>query len=153
MTLVSDDPKTNTLTLAAGESAKLVFVRQMKIEGALDLGGSSTSALEFRIGVGDKFFPIGPVAAGGLTLAGPSVIRINGVAPQLVNSWRGVATFEVTRVGIATPPAEVPQEAGSNFDVILEQSSDLVNWTPANPGTYSGTETKRFFRTRIVKKP
>jgi hypothetical protein len=50
-------------------------------------------------------------------------------------------------------PAEVPHEAGSNFDVILEQSSDLVNWTPANPGTYSGTETKRFFRTRIVKKP
>jgi hypothetical protein len=47
----------------------------------------------------------------------------------------------------------VPQEAGSNFDVVLEQSSDLVNWTPANPGTYSGTETKRFFRTRIVKKP
>jgi hypothetical protein len=64
----------------------------------------------------------------------------------------GAATFKVTRAGTATPPAEVPQEAGSNFDVILEQSSDLVNWTPANPGSYSGTETKRFFRTRIVKK-
>jgi hypothetical protein len=83
-------------------------------------------------------------------LAGPAVIR---VLPYDENTATSHATFKVTRVGTASPPAEVPQEAGSNFDVVLEQSSDLVNWTPANPGTYSGTETKRFFRTRIVKKP
>jgi len=80
-------------------------------------------------------------------IAGPAIIRLEPYSEDITS-----ATFSVKRVGTASPPAEVPQEAGSNFDVILEQSSDLVNWTPANPGAYSGTETKRFFRTRIVKK-
>jgi hypothetical protein len=87
-----------------------------------------------------------------LVVPGPAVVRLlrsTHSADQNITA----ATFAVTRIGTASPPAEVPQEAGSNFDVILEQSSDLVNWTPANPGSYSGTETKRFFRTRIVKKP
>jgi hypothetical protein len=65
----------------------------------------------------------------------------------------GLATFTISRAGISSPPASIPQEGGTSWDVILESSSDLVNWTPANPGEYSGTEPKRFFRTRIVKKP
>lgn len=33
------------------------------------------------------------------------------------------------------------------------KAGNLITWTPANPGEYSGTEPKRFFRTRMVKKP
>jgi hypothetical protein len=62
-------------------------------------------------------------------------------------------TFDIYRAGAPSNPVPIPQEAGSNFNVILEQSSDLINWTPANPGTYTGTEPKRFFGTRIVKLP
>ena len=87
-----------------------------------------------------------------IVIAGPAVLSLMD-RPTGDSQWyRNIVTFDVKRIGTASPPAEVPQEAGSNFDVILEQSSDLVNWTPANPGAYPGTETKRFFRTRIVKK-
>jgi hypothetical protein len=151
VTLVSDDSSTNSLTLEKGESAKLVFARHMFMEGTPDAGGTTSQVVDLRVRIGDKSFSLGSMAAGTLTLAGPAVITVKNVQPGLVNSWRWVATFEVKKIGTASPPAEVPQEAGSNFDVVLEQSSDLVNWTPANPGAYSGTETKRFFRTRIVK--
>jgi hypothetical protein len=97
----------------------------------------------FKIKYRDDLVYTRPDKDGNLVIPGPGQVQLFG---------GGAATFKVARAGTATPPAEVPQEAGSNFDVILEQSSDLVNWTPANPGSYSGTETKRFFRTRIVKK-
>ena len=106
-------------------------------------GSWSEAATWFRVEHRGARAEVRPDPKGVLVIPGPSVITFTGY---------GAATFKVTRAGTATPPAEVPQEAGSNFDVILEQSSDLVNWTPANPGSYSGTETKRFFRTRIVKK-
>ena len=154
VTLISDDSNTNSLTLEKGESAKLVFVRKAYIIGGSGDGVSDPESLEFRIRIGEKTFSSGNMATESrFTIAGPAVITVQNMQAGAVNAYRGIATFEVKKIGIASPPAEVPQEAGSNFDVILEQSSDLVNWTPANPGTYSGTETKRFFRTRIVKKP
>ena len=48
--------------------------------------------------------------------------------------------------------AVIPVDANGTFTVILESSTDLITWTAANPGDYSGNTTKRFFRTRIVKK-
>lgn len=153
VTLVSDDSSTNSLTLEKGESAKLVFTRKAYIIGGSGDAVSSPEFLDFRIRIGDKTFSSGNQhGQSGLTIAGPAVITLENMQPGAASAARGIATFEVRKIGTASPPAQVPQEAGSNFDVILEQSSDLVNWTPANPGAYSGTETKRFFRTRIVKK-
>jgi hypothetical protein len=154
VTLVSDDSSTNSLTLEKGESAKLVFARKAYIIGGSGNGASDPAILNFRIRIGDNTFSSGNIQTeSGFTIAGPAVITLENMQPGTVVSNRGIATFEVKKIGTASLPAEVPQEAGSNFDVVLEQSSDLVNWTPANPGAYSGTETKRFFRTRIVKKP
>ena len=103
--------------------------------------------------IGDFSYNMSPDLKEQIVIAGPAVLSLMD-RPTGDSQWyRNIVTFDVKRIGTASPPAEVPQEAGSNFDVILEQSSDLVNWTPANPGAYSGTETKRFFRTRIVKKP
>jgi hypothetical protein len=48
--------------------------------------------------------------------------------------------------------AEFPVEASGTFTVILQCSTDQTEWTAANPGDYSGSFTKRFFRTLIVKK-
>lgn len=80
-----------------------------------------------------------------LVVAGPATIRVRGY------KGRGFVTFSITRAGLASPPAAIPQEAGTTWEVILESSSDLINWTPANPGQYGGIEPKRFFRTRMVK--
>ena len=85
-----------------------------------------------------------------IVLVGPLTASVEAQAPA---GRKGIVTFDIQRIGESSNPASIPQEVGSNFNVILEQSSDLVNWTPANPGTYTGTEVKRFFRTRIVKLP
>jgi hypothetical protein len=45
----------------------------------------------------------------------------------------------------------IPEDAGGQFQVILESSTDLVNWQAANPGNYGGSTQRRFFRTRIVR--
>ena len=157
----ADNNKTTVLTLGEGESARGVWAAI----GTSIVGPSGSQkyplSKPYYVGIsvtknGETWQanPIGVLADPGswqteklnFEMAGPAIIRL------LPDGDATYATFTVKRVGTASPPAEVPQEAGSNFDVILEQSSDLVNWTPANPGTYSGTETKRFFRTRIVKK-
>ena len=39
------------------------------------------------------------------------------------------------------------------WQVILEASTDLVNWTPVAPGDYPSASPQRFFRTRLVKRP
>lgn len=75
-------------------------------------------------------------------------IKINTMHSSAIASQ-----LETVISALASPPAGIPQEAGTTWNVILESSSDLLNWTPANPGEYSGTEPKRFFRTRMVKKP
>lgn len=147
----AENAKTATIELGVGESIKAL------LGGEKDLGADlTTNHLRVRLSVTKESLTLGATLVDfngssslPFELAGPAVIRI---IPYRADTEHSAATFAVTRVGTASPPAEVPQEAGSNFDVILEQSSDLVNWTPANPGTYSGTETKRFFRTRIVKK-
>jgi hypothetical protein len=153
--LISEYSEMNTLTLAKGESAKLVYAQQTVL---IDRSESRSwhSEVPFIVTTRGKTFVVqstnggsGTQSVAPIVIPGPATIQMR---PYLNPPYAAIATFAVTRVGTASPPAEVPQEAGSNFDVILEQSSDLVNWTPANPGTYSGTETKRFFRTRIVKK-
>lgn len=152
-----ENAQTAVLTLAAGESAKAVWGGERgngsdQVQRHIGVRLSVTKAAETWLAnlVDAHNFGSG-ISVLNLQIAGPAVIRLVPSDPT-GSIHTSVASFDVTRVGTASPPAEVPQEAGSNFDVILEQSSDLVNWTPANPGTYSGTETKRFFRTRIVKK-
>lgn len=44
----------------------------------------------------------------------------------------------------------IPSDATGPVQIILESSSDLVNWVPALPGTYGSTYTNRFFRVRAV---
>jgi len=155
-TLLSNDAATESLTLGGGESATLVY--------AYNTNPSSISTawpVQFDITKGTKAFRLpawGPQPTGGtndypvapVTIAGPATIRLIENGSSADKPF--IATFDFTRVGTASNPVGIPIEAGSTFQVILESSSDLVNWTPANPGDYSGTEVKRFFRTRIVKK-
>lgn len=44
----------------------------------------------------------------------------------------------------------IPSDATGPVQIILESSSDLVNWIPSLPGTYGSTYTNRFFRVRAV---
>jgi hypothetical protein len=44
----------------------------------------------------------------------------------------------------------IPTDATGNVQIILQSSSDLVNWIPSLPGTYGSTYTNRFFRVIAV---
>ena len=60
---------------------------------------------------------------------------------------------------IATPTVQssipanavvIPTDATGPVQIVLESSSDLVNWTSSLPGTYGSTYTNRFFRVRAI---
>ena len=42
----------------------------------------------------------------------------------------------------------IPENSENNVSIILEQSTDLINWTAASPGVFPPSTAKRFFRIR-----
>lgn len=42
----------------------------------------------------------------------------------------------------------IPTDASGPVNIILETSTDLVNWTAATPGAYATSASNRFFRVR-----
>ena len=42
----------------------------------------------------------------------------------------------------------IPENSSGNVNIILEQSTDLVNWTAVDPGSFAPSTVKRFFRVR-----
>ena len=50
---------------------------------------------------------------------------------------------------LPTNTAVIPTDASGPVNVILESSTDLINWTPALPGTYGANTASRFFRVRM----
>jgi len=151
-TLISGDAATSVLSLGDGESAKLMFAHDTNTNTGSTTAfnivlsvvkAGKTLSIPASTGTSSGTAPTAPVE-----IAGPATVTLGGNQTPLRPN---IATFSVTRVGTYSEPVCIPIEAGSTFQVILESSSDLVNWTPANPGSYSGTEAKRFFRTRIIK--
>ena len=63
----------------------------------------------------------------------------------------GFITFQI--LGAEQAPSKkfatvIPENASTNVRVILEQSTDLINWTAASPGVFPPSTAKRFFRVR-----
>ncbi len=150
-----ENAQTAVLTLAAGESAKA------KWGGASSNGGTSLGydgvSLNLTIGGTSRtaglFTGYSTSVLVPFEVSGPATITLSGAGTVYDFA---IATFEVTRPASpsVTPSnaAVIPVDANGTFTVILESSTDLITWTAANPGDYSGNTVKRFFRTRIVKK-
>ena len=130
-----------TITLAAGDTAEAVF-------------SSWSDSLEFQIGT-DTFYaqPSNGTQLRQPKIAGPAILR----ARRDTNfAQASLTVIAITRANSAENviPANavvIPEDAGGQFQVVLESSTDLLNWAVANPGTYGGSTAKRFFRTRILK--
>ena len=63
----------------------------------------------------------------------------------------GFITFRIT--GSEQAPSKkfatvIPENASGNIRIVLEQSTDLINWTTASPGVFPPSTAKRFFRVR-----
>lgn len=88
-----------------------------------------------------------------LEIAGPAT-----VVYARPGSTPAIMSIEVTRSAsfnptVPTSAVVIPNDAESQFEVILESSTDMITWTAALPGTYGGSTEKRFFRTRIQRTP
>ena len=90
-----------------------------------------------------------------ITLQGPCKIRIQG-RNNSYNNYRYKMYMDIL---YSIEPKEkespskkfatvIPENATTNVRVILEQSTDLINWTAASPGVFAPSTAKRFFRVR-----
>ena len=66
----------------------------------------------------------------------------------------GFVTFRI--IGAEQAPSKkfatvIPENASGNVRIVLEQSTDLINWSSANPGVFPPSTSKRFFRVRSVE--
>lgn len=99
------------------------------------------------------------ISSNGSTFTGLTNITVTQHATVYSTNDPIAATFQITvpaganSVSNNVPggTAVIPANATGNVQIILESSSDLANWTAANPGIYSATSaTNRFFRVRAV---
>ena len=66
------------------------------------------------------------------------------------------ATFTIltpSTNSVTTTPVNsvvIPSDAKGNVQIVLESSSDMVNWIPSQAGTYGNTYSNRFFRVKAI---
>jgi hypothetical protein len=110
---------------------------------------SGAFALNFPAGGGILY--LGVPSNGQLQFTGATSIQVN-----YTGTFPAVLTFTVYTPQTNLPsyiPANtvvIPSDSGGNVQIVLESSSDLINWFPSLPGTYGNTYTNRFFRVRAV---
>jgi len=102
-----------------------------------------------------------PSLSAPLVFTGPGYLYL---APNNIGSpsgsSQGTIGIKVTTTAISSPgtvlgaglpstAVVIPSQTTGPVNIILESSTDLVNWTPALPGIYGGNNaTNRFFRVR-----
>lgn len=115
----------------------------------------------------------GVFAERGVLVAGPLTVEVVAVAePRLDNNYVQIQAFATLTVyseqewlatrqgsGVSTEKPEhhvpsnavvIPSDAAGPVQILLETSTDLVNWNLANPGTYGSSSAGQFFRVRAV---
>lgn len=90
-----------------------------------------------------------------LLIPGPCEIRVRSTRSG--DSYKVTSCIKVISKSETSSTAKyatvIPENAKTNVSVILEQSTDLVNWTAANPGDFTPSTSKRFFRVRTANVP
>ena len=84
-----------------------------------------------------------------IEIAGPCRLRVK----QTYNSSSYYARILVNIKQYSPPTSAkfatvIPENSDGNVSIILEQSTDLINWTAASPGVFPPSTAKRFFRVR-----
>jgi hypothetical protein len=90
-----------------------------------------------------------------LEILGPSKIRLKGYSSAYTSRLFGIlksvdANSSASSAKYATV---IPENSKTKVSVVLEQSTDMVNWTTVNPGEFVPSTQKRFFRLRSANVP
>jgi hypothetical protein len=134
-----------TLAGIGGISSFHVQTNQVITFVAADNGGS----LGMRFGSGTNVgFPLTSLKLGS------SYTGLTNVTLDQANFTGGIVSFSIaTPLSQSVIPANtvvIPSDATGNVQIVLESSSDLVNWVSSQPGTYGNTYSNRFFRVRAI---
>ena len=141
----SQDLQTVILRSSGTSSISVPSGKLIEIDSAL--GG-------FRVTIGgdssDNFYN-GHLYVGHLPLKFVGPLTVNwasgGYSEPTAITYRIVDNIS-TSSGTPANTVVIPTSANGNVSIILESSTDLVNWTAALPGTYDSSTSKRFFRVR-----
>jgi hypothetical protein len=92
-----------------------------------------------------------------LTIHGPATLRYRGTSVNYYGyHWASMLLqYQIMQEEKQAPSKKfatvIPENASGNVRIVLEQSTDLINWSSANPGVFSPSTSKRFFRVRSVE--
>ena len=97
--------------------------------------------------------PSGGVTNLPTTIVGPATITLFATGLSPTPQTLSFCTIQTTSSYSFLPSGSVviPNDGGGPVTIILESSTDLINWTSANPGTYGTTSSNRFFRVRAQR--
>lgn len=131
--------------VATNETAQITsaygFSPTLSSSSLLIIKDAITNGITLAQGSAGAFTP--PV----ITVAGPALIQLKAPPPGGTATW-----FVTVRIEPESFPADktliIPQGTpGAN--VVMEQSTDLITWSPSQPGLYTNTATSHlFFRIR-----
>jgi len=149
----------NTIELASGDVAEILssYSRYASDWSALSLTiGGREVVIPFLIPAspGSNGSPLpSPTAISKWVIAGPATLRARATGSNSYSNEISFFTASITRAGaipsqVPMGAVVIPENPSGNYSVIMESSSDMVTWTAANPGSYGGSEQKRFFRLR-----
>lgn len=83
------------------------------------------------------------------TFVGPATITLSG------SYGPAFCTIETSCANpvqfIPSTAVVIPSDTNGPVSIVLESSTDLINWTPTLPGKYGTTSTNRFFRVRAER--
>lgn len=134
---------TNELRLGAGDTAELVTT--FTTPGArLDWIKDDK---QFEVAVGY----ITPASLP-LIVAGPAVLRLS-VATNQTHDMPSLITFKIIPESFPPDKTLIIPQGTAGATVVLESSTNLIQWTTATNGFYTGTNAAVFFRIRAERAP
>jgi hypothetical protein len=145
-------PRTNTLSVASNQIARVLYGRLTRGQVFLRMGDAVTYMDVVDL-TGNIDRSGGDSTTGLPIFRGPAEIGVRSFAPELTSGMEllVIELVSATPVEQVSNTVVIPANTQGPVRIALESSQDLVNWTEAQPGKYGATTEKRFFRVRALE--
>ena len=162
------------LTLSASRGADVITltgmntytVRTNEVVEVIAVGNNGTGSLAFTLNGGPmlatKVNSSSTVSLLPMTIAGAGHVIGAFESTYPPNPQNAFVTLRIRTkteyLASLNPPSPVisssvviPEDATGPVSIVMESSTDLVNWVAANPGNYGASTPRRFFRVRAIQ--
>lgn len=131
---------TNSFSIETNETASLEFMRHSHTYW------TTAVTKPYRDGSFAQNYTSGDSFGPGYLIAGPATISLWNRSDSWGNSYLSLETWKITPSAFPTDKTLIIPAGTHGATVTLETSTNLLNWTTATNGFYSGTNTSQFFR-------